>query len=269
MTELVDCHTHSVHSDGSGSVLDNVARACELGVATIACTDHFVLPDWLDPDCECSVPAPDASRYLSDVRRAREEYRGRVEVVSGWECDWYPGCEEMIARYRGDATFLLGSVHALDGRWIDDLSDASYWDEHGTDLTWSRYFELWCEACRSTVGFSSMAHPDLVCLLGRMPSSDSLRRDLYDRAARAACDAGVRVEVSSAGAVKPVGRFYPDVELLERFFRLGVPVTVGSDAHSPRRVGDRVSELYDMCRSVGYRGVDVPMAGGGWRTVSL
>lgn len=265
--ELVDCHTHSRHSDGSSTVEENVARAEGLGLATICCTDHLTLPADIDPDCECSVPEGDLPALASDVRTAREAHPG-VEVVFGFECDYYPGCEPNVARWSRGATFLLGSVHRLDGSWIDDLSDLSYWDAHGTDEVWARYFEVWAEACGSACGFDSMAHPDLVSLLGRFPD-EALALRLYRQAADAASAAGVRVEVNTAGRIKPVGRIYPDDRLLGMFRRAGVPLTVGSDAHASSRVGEGIADAYAKALRAGYRTVDVPTADGGWRALAI
>ena len=266
--QLVDCHTHTSYSDGHGTILGNVASAEELRISTIACTDHFVLPPSIDPACEVSVAASDVEAYAADIARAQEEHPD-VEVVFGWECDYYEGCEEYIARYRGQATFLLGSVHALDGFWIDDLSDLTYWQAHPLDYVWKRYFDVWSDACHSPARFSSMAHPDLVSLLGRYPCDAALVGRLYDQAALAAHDAGVHIELNSAGKRKPVGRFYPAPELLVRFFAAGVPITVGSDAHETRHVGCDILELYRLAASAGYRSVDVPRSDGGWRTIEF
>lgn len=266
--ELVDCHTHTRYSDGRPSVEENVARAAELGLTTIACTDHFVLPPEIDPRCEVSVPADQASAYAADVAAARAAHP-EVDVVLGWECDYYDGCETYIERYRGEATFLLGSVHMLERRWIDDGDDLSYWDEQGTRTVWERYFATWCEACACPVGFSSMAHPDLVRKFGRIPDDAALLARLYDEAAQAARAAGVRVEVSSAGLTTVTRAFYPTSALLATFARAGVPITVGSDAHDVARIGDHIEALYAYAHAAGYRSVDVPTSEGGWRKVAL
>lgn len=266
--ELVDCHTHTCFSDGTPSIEDNVARASALGLTTIACTDHFVLPASIDPDCACSVPAKDVQDYFSAIEAARAAHP-EIDVVCGWECDFYDGCEAFIERYRGPATFLLGSVHALDGSWIDDLSDLAYWDSHPLEDVWRRYFEVWCEACFCPVGFSSMAHPDLVQILGLFPSDLDLRLKLYDKAAAAAHDAHVCIEVSSAGLRKPVGKFYPDAHLLQAFHHAEVPITVGSDAHDVSIVGNSIGDLYAYAYEAGYRSVRVPTSSGGWREISL
>ena len=266
--ELVDCHTHTAYSDGTSTVAQNVAQAAALGVATLCCTDHLTLPHAMDPTCEVSVAEADLPALAREVEVARAAHP-EVEVVFGFEADYYPGCEANIARWRGDATFLLGSVHGIDGRWIDDLRDLSYWDELGCDAIWERYFEVWAQACCSPCRFDSMAHPDLVMLLGRFPSSDVRRRKLYADAADAAQAAGVHVEINTAGLLKPVAQLYPHPDLLDAFFHAGVPLTVGSDAHTAARIGASIPEAYAFAHGVGYRSVDVPTTAGGWRTVEL
>ncbi len=265
--QLVDCHTHSTYSDGTSTVLENAERARDLGLATLCCTDHLTLPHEMDPACEVSVAEADLPAYAADVARARRLVP-EVEVVFGFEADYYPGCEANVARWAVGAAFVLGSVHMLDGRWIDDERDLSYWDERGTDAVWERYFEVWAQACFSPCRFSSMAHPDLVAKFGRLPGR-TLRARLYAGAADAASQAGVHVELNTAGLEKPVGRIYPDPELLALFFRAGVPLTVGSDAHRRSRVGASVGQALRLAYEVGYRGVDVPTAEGGWRRLSL
>ena len=264
--EIVDCHTHTSYSDGKASVEENVARASGLGISTICLTDHLTLPQAIDPTCEVSVAEADLPRYAADIMASRARHP-EIDVVYGFECDYYPGCADNVRRWSEGATFRLGSVHMVDSRWIDDLDDLSYWDEHTADEVWERYFLVWGQACASGL-FDSMAHPDLVSLLGRYPDDETMR-GLFAQAALDASRAGVHVELNTAGAIKPVGRFYPHPELLELFCEAGVPLTVGSDAHVVTRVGEGIPAAYALAACAGYRSVDVPTPDGGWRRVSI
>ena len=64
--------------------------------------------------------------------------------------------------------------------------------------------------------------------------------------------AGVCVEVSTAGLRKPVAELYPDPALLAAFRERDVPVTIGSDAHTPDLVGRDFDRARELLRAAGY-----------------
>jgi len=115
--------------------------------------------------------------------------------------------------------------------------------------------------------FDVMAHPDLVKKFGHFPSFD--RRELYAEGAQVAADAGVLIEVSTAGLRKPVGELYPGAEFLAAFRAAGVAATVGSDAHEPAEVGFEIDAAYDALQTAGYDRVAFPDGRGGWKELPL
>jgi histidinol-phosphatase (PHP family) len=124
-------------------------------------------------------------------------------------------------------------------------------DAVGVDEAWRRYFDVLAAAARSGL-FDSLSHPDLVKIFGeRAPSFD------YGSVADAIADAGVAVEVSTAGLRKPVRELYPHPDLLAACRERGVPVTLGSDAHSPEFVGRDFDRARELLRSAGYESLTV------------
>lgn len=278
--EIVDCHTHTFYSDGKGTFEENVRAALAAGCTVLACTDHLTLPHEMDPDCECSVAEADLQAHRAAFLDAKErltagEFDGgegsaSLELVYGFEADWYEGCGPYIARWRGEATFLLGSIHFVDGMSIDYEKEMEIWDEWGPDAVWRAYADRWCRACACEARFDSMAHPDLVKLFSKSGYAPSIPLEpLWDAMAEAARDAGVHVEISTAGLRKPCADFYPASGLLERFHAAGVPLTAGSDAHVPSDVCRDIDRAYAFAYEHGYRHLDVPTAEGGWRTIEL
>ena len=79
----------------------------------------------------------------------------------------------------------------------------------------------------------------------------------YSEIADEVAAAGVGVEVSTAGLRKPVGELYPHPDLLAACRERGVPVTTGSDAHSPDVVGRDFDRARELLRSAGYETVTV------------
>ena len=265
MPQLVDCHTHTLFSDGKATFRQNMRAAVSAGLATIACTDHLAHPAFMD----CAIAESRLDEYAAEIRHMREEFP-QLEIVHGFEADWYPGCEADIAATRGSATFLLGSIHYLDEFAIDWDEDMRAWEEWGADGVWHRYVDSWCEACFCPARFDSMAHPDLPRLMepaGYAPTIALV--PLWDRMAEAAHDAGVHVELSTAALRKNLSDYYPAEGLLRRFCQAGVPLTVGSDSHEASSIGFGIAEAYAHAARIGYRSIDVPTVDGGWRTIAL
>src|SRR3989442_164454 len=88
----------------------------------------------------------------------------------------------------------------------DDL-DAEAGDDR--EAVWRSYFDTLAEAARSGL-FDILPPRDLVKVWGRArPLPDRDPRLYYEPAVEAIGEAGVAVEVSTAGLRKPVGELYP------------------------------------------------------------
>lgn len=262
--ELVDCHTHTVFSDGKSTFADNMRAAAAQGITTIACTDHWGRPEFVD----CSIDEARLPEYAAAIKQTRSEFP-RLEIVHGLEADWYEGCAADLRETRGKATFLLGSIHYLQEKALDWDEDMRIWEELGADGLWRLYADEWCKAATSGL-FDSMAHPDLprlFALSGYAPTIDLL--PLFDNMAEAAHEGKVHVEINTAGLTKDFADFYPQELLLTRFFAADVPLTVGSDAHHASRIGENIREAYRYARRIGYHSIDAPTAEGGWRRINI
>lgn len=264
MIELVDCHTHTVFSDGKSTFAENMVAALDRGLTTVCCTDHWGRPDFVD----CSIEEARLGDYAQEITWVRDDFP-ELDIVYGLEADWYEGCAADLTETRGKATYLLGSVHYLREMAIDWDEDMRIWEQLGANGVWQLYVEEWCKAAMSGL-FDCMAHPDLPRLFGPQgyaPTCDL--KPLWDEMAAAAKQGGVHVEINTAAAFKNLGDFYPESGLLQRFCAAGVPVTVGSDAHHSSRIGDGIAQAYEYAQRIGYASIDVPTIGGDWRTLSF
>lgn len=271
---LVDTHTHTRFSDGSGTFEENARAAAAAGCAVLVSTDHLTLPSGpMDPGGEVQVVEAELTAHRTAWEAARDAHP-ELEFIYGFEADWYPGCEKNVLRWSAGAQVLLGSVHWLgtvdEGAWIDDVSDFTIWRELGPDEVWRLYVETWCHACESSLPFDTMAHPDLPERMRNEGFAATIDlAPLWDEMVACAHDTGRRVELSTAGWRKGVGDYYPSRGLLERFCKAGVPITVGSDAHVPADMCDGIREAYAHAWGVGYRSVEVPRADGTWESMPL
>ncbi len=262
--ELIDCHTHTVFSDGNNTLEETVRAARKKGITTLACTDHWGRPEFID----CSISAEKLSAYEQEIAYLQEQHPD-IDILLGYEADWYEGCEQDLLQTCAHADFVLGSVHYLNKLAIDWDKDMRIWEQLGADAVWHLYVEQWCQAATSEL-FDSMAHPDLPRLFsthGYAPSFDCT--PLWKIMAEAAYEGGVHIEINTAGLLKGFNDYYPNKDLLCEFQKAGIPITVGSDAHTSQRIGDHILEAYLYAQSCGYTSCDVPCGNRAWRSISF
>ena len=190
--------------------------------------------------------------YVDEVRALRREFAGRIDVLLGLEADYAEGheaaLEEILRSHEWDV--VLGSVHWVAGGWIDAPGSATRHETEGTENLWREYYRLFGNAARSGL-FDVLTHFDLPKKFGhRMPAN---AMDAQDAAVAAARDAGVAVEVSSAGLRKAVGEEYPAPPLLRSLVEAGVPIVFSSDAHAPAEVAWGREQIEAAAHAAGAR----------------
>ncbi|WP_079477522.1 histidinol-phosphatase HisJ family protein [Halobacillus salinus] len=176
-----------------------------------------------------------------------------LPIKMGIEMDYMPGkekeMEEFIQAHPFD--YVIGSVH-----WIDDwgIDLAIYRDEYEKrDLheVYRQYFDRVVTLAQSGL-FDFVGHIDVIKVFGYEPEDREFLREQYERAAKALAETDTCIEISTAGLRKPVGKLYPDPELLQICKAHGVGIVICSDAHKPDHIGYRYRDAIERARSAGY-----------------
>lgn len=267
---FIDYHMHTERDDFYGecpytrSRLEEYLRTAEKrGVAEIGITEHchrFTafwpmmrtvaegpghcpdIREWLMASCK-----EELERYVAFLVDAQA---AGLPVKIGVEVDYVPGWEdflrEVLAPYPWD--YLLGSVHYL-GRWPIDYSPQVGWPEQDVTAAYEAYFRTLIQAAQSGL-FDILAHPDLIKKFGHRAPPEAIA-SLLDDTADAMAAAGLCAEVSTAGLHRPVREIYPGQDLLSRLAQRNVPITLGSDAHEPERVGLDLDKAVDWALQAG------------------
>jgi histidinol-phosphatase (PHP family) len=166
--------------------------------------------------------------------------REETDLRLGIEADFIAGREDRLGNLleAREWDYVVGSVHLLEGYAVDMEGEWDVWRRGDSpERLWKRYFQTVAESARSGL-FDIIAHPDLVKMWGRgRPAPDTDLRRYYEPLVEACLDAGVTVELSTAGLRKPVGELYPAQPMLELVAEAGVPVALSSDAHTPQDLG--------------------------------
>ena len=246
-----DLHSHTRYSHGASTPQEMYAAACTAGLKLLGFTDYTneyreqlsrFMPTYAREVCELrDSAAPDA-----------------CQVLFGMEMDWLEGQADFArqACTAYDFDYLLGSVHFI-GHWgFDD--QASDWDilsQEECERNYVRYFQSWREMIASGM-FQIAAHPDLIKIfsvdrfhtwLNKPGSLDIIRTALTELR-----DAGMAMEISSAGLRKPCREIYPCAPIMQLAAELRVPVTFASDAHITTDVAFAFPRLESYARAFGF-----------------
>jgi histidinol-phosphatase (PHP family) len=224
--------------------------ATERGIAELGVAEHIyrfsaALEVWQHPFWR-RYATDDLDDYCGFVRE-------ETDLRLGIEMDFVPGAEDRIANVLDgrDWDYVVGSVHFLRDHSLD-TEDYSIWGAgESADRIWRRYFETVAESALSGL-YDIIGHPDLVKVWGSAaPVPDRDPRYFYEPAVEAFAEAGVAVELSTAGWRKPVGEQYPAVPFLEMLVDAGCPLALSSDAHTPEQLGYEYERAVEWLADVG------------------
>jgi histidinol-phosphatase (PHP family) len=235
--------------------------AAEKGIAELGVAEHIhrftqALAIWEHPWWR-QWAHDDVDAYCGFVRE-------ETDLRLGIEADFVAGREDRIANFleAREWDYVVGSVHFLQDRAVDMDGEWDLWGRgESPERLWKRYFDTLAEAARSGL-YDIMAHPDLVKIWGRRPPQgrpvpEGDPRRYYEPAIEAFADAGVAIEVSTAGLRKPVGRIYPERDMLAMAVEAGVPVALSSDAHKPDQLGYGYDRALEFLAEAGVREICV------------
>jgi histidinol-phosphatase (PHP family) len=274
-------HTHTHHCDGKGAPWEFAEAAIRKGMPRLGFSGHNVVPfstSW-------TMPAERLESYVEDVTSAREKYRGRLEVFLGIEADFIPGvaspAHPRIRDLRLD--FVIGSVHFVgprdgDHEWTVDGPKqelaAMLQDGFGGDRRRlvERYYDLLSSMSRDAAP-DIIGHFDLIKKNNRDGSLFSEQAPWYGAAVRTALEAvrkaGAILEVNTGGMTRNTsGAFYPSAWILEEARRMGIPVVISADAHTPDHVDGMFAEAVEFVKKAGYR-LQRQLTVDGWIDVPL
>lgn len=253
----IDLHNHTLYSHGQDSPAAMFAAARQQGLELFGFSEHSPRPLGYDYTREyreqLTRHLPD---YVAQVRELQERYPGKV--LLGMEMDWLGEAQAFVRRActAYDFDYLLGSVHFV-GTWgFDD--QAGDWEpltQAQRFAIYERYFLALGDMARSGL-FQIASHPDLIKIF----SLESFRQwlqedDAHDRirsALLAIRDAGMAMEISSAGLRKICKEIYPCPAIMRHAADLKLSVSFGSDAHAARDVGYAFDTLEAYARSFGF-----------------
>lgn len=222
-------HTHTArcgHAVGEDRAY--VETAIARGLQTLGFSDHVPMPFGDGHESRFRVPLRRLEDYVRSVLSLREEYRGQIEILLGFEAEYYPDLfDAMLDRLRPyPVDYLLLAQH-----FIDSSERVYNTNPRSDEIAIRKYVDRCVEGMR-TGRFSYLAHPDLFHFTGD-PA-------VYDREMTRLCESAkalnVPLEINLLGLREH--RNYPSPPFWKIAGALNCPAVFGCDAHAPEEVAD-------------------------------
>ena len=228
--------------------MDYAKIAEKVGLAGIIVTDHNPFQNgW---ESQYRMAWREFPKYLKLIDKARKKFEGIVDICTGIECDYVDGMNSEIERVVSltDYDFILGSLHCNMGANINRFFT-------GDVLAYTKlYYEQLGDAAE-TGFFDAISHPDIPKFM--FPADwdfDRIRDDVclfLDRLKKS----GLAIELNTSGVLKRYPEMNPGREMLELVYERDIPVILGSDSHTPMRVGDGFVAALNQLKSIGFENV--------------
>jgi histidinol-phosphatase (PHP family) len=245
---LIDYHIHTAMSgDAKGDFADCVKFARDRGLAEIGFSDHFHLKKQ-----SYSMSYETLAQYVEKMRAYKESIDFPVKL--GLEVDFIPNREgeiEKATKLEG-FDYIIGSVHFINNWGFDDPKYEAEYQKWNIDDLNRTYFSL-VQQCAKSKLFNIIGHVDLIKKFGYKPKTDMT--DILTETTEIFKKTKVCVEVNTGGLRAPCREIYPSRPLLKMCFNHGVPITLGSDAHTPEHVGKDFDQALALIREVGYKNI--------------
>lgn len=243
-----DYHTHThlcKHAEGEPKEYAQAAQ--QAGLPALAITDHCPCPFGYDPSHRMDMDQVD--EYNAMLEDAASSVN--LPLLRGIEADFYQGCfvfqEEFLKEQNYDV--VLGSVH-YQCFWAKDVQNKTLWDDADILNIWRRYFKLVLLMAESGL-YDVAAHIDLPKKFGNTPSDEQIR-EMVEPTLDQIVMADMAIEINTNGLLHEVNEMYPSKQILSLALDRGIPITFGSDAHEPNRVGANFSEAVALAKEVGF-----------------
>lgn len=243
---IVDIHNHTVLCNhAQGTIDEYILQAIKHGTKTFGFSEHAPM----DFDEKYRLNFHKMDEYETSILDAKEKYKDKIEILLGYEVDYLEGyMDERVLNANVD--YLIGSVHFIEKWGFDNPEFIGKYEDENIDEIWQKYFNAIEMMAKSRL-FDIVGHLDLIKVFKFMPSKNIL--DIAKNALIAIKDSDMVIEINMAGYRKPIKEAYPSLELLQEAFKLDIPITFSSDAHSPEQVSLYASKIVKLAKDVGYK----------------
>jgi len=248
-----DFHIHSSFSaDSDWPMAKMIEKGISLGLNVMCFTEHMDF-DFISDGLLFEV---DTDRYFEEFSHCQKLYQADIDLRFGVELGLVPGLSHRLQDYlnRWDFDFVIGSSHLIDGK---DPYYPNFFENRTEESCYLRYFETIPENIAAFSDIDIYGHLDYIIRYG--PNKNKYYsyedyRDIIDMALRSMINAGIGLELNTAGYKYGLGHPNPHPDILKRYRELGGEIlTIGSDAHEPSFLAAYFIQARELLSTCGFQ----------------
>ena len=268
---FADYHLHCEFSDDSKEPMENqIEQAIRLGMNEMCFTDHVdygIKRDWDDPrgilyrggdgvngsaDDREPMANVDYPKYFAKLHEMKKKYASQITVKEGLEFGIQTitlnDYNELYSRYEKELDFTLLSMHQVDNLefWTHDFMQGRTQKEYN-----EKYYQEIYDVQKQFKHYACLAHLDLLVRYdpaGIYPFENV--KDMVSEILKQAIADGKGIENNTSSWHYGLQDTQPSRAILKLYKDLGGRiVTVGSDAHSTKYLGDHIKDAYAILKN--------------------
>lgn len=259
-----DLHMHTLASHGKNTVKEMHTEAINKHIVIQGFSEHSPRPNRYQYPIEYREKLLTTfPLYVEEVQKIVEMRQDTYKILLGIELDWLPNefyfMHQTVYAYAFD--YVIGGIHFLEMWGFDFTLDD--WSKLTVGQCY-KYYNLYFYALKEMAEsgfFHIAAHPDLIKIFSvdifKQWLTELTSYNIIVDALIAIRDAGMSMEISSAGLRKLCREIYPCKEVMTIAAQLKVPICFGSDAHCKNTIGFAFNELVSYAMSFGYQSYQI------------
>lgn len=257
---LWDYHTHSkLCNHAIGSLKDYIHSAIDKNLKQIGISDHHPMIFLPKPFHQYAMTLEDLGSYFRKADALKQIYRESIDVLIGLEVDYFKNAfsknKTVIKQYEGELNYLIGSIHVIP--WNDHEALAIDMEKSvpsikriGIDRMFLSYYEA-IEELVKTKYFDILGHFDLPKKIGLVPEDKDLIWQRILSVIDQIEETEILVEINTSGIRNAIKEQYPSDDIIKELILREIPLTLGSDAHSPVDIAYAFNETMIRLKKLG------------------
>ena len=244
---IANYHTHTWRCRHAvGTEREYVEAAIEAGLEILGFSDHSPCPYPGGYEATYKMLPSELEDYVDTLLALRREYAGQIEILIGFEAEYFPALWEdflrLVEPYPID--YLLLGQHFLDNEYDNPV----YCGVRCRDEARLVKYRSQCIEALSTGRFLYFAHPDLLHFAG----GDAVYEREMTKLCRFCAEKEIPLEMNLLGVRE--ARSYPRELFWRIAAREGCRAILGSDAHHPGHVysPDVIGKALALLRRCGF-----------------